>query len=95
SGVLEILVNPSEDTHKSMFITKYIAGKLRTVSNDTSKREEEFLSTRKIQDYMINKARKNKVAIVELESYEIARLQISDLIINKVEQIIADHDQEV
>ncbi|MHA1290162.1 MAG: hypothetical protein ACTSPB_22505, partial [Candidatus Thorarchaeota archaeon] len=70
SGVLEILVNPDEDTHKSMFITKYVAGKLRTVSKDASTREEEFLSTRKIQDYMIYKAEKNKIPIIELESYE-------------------------
>ena len=88
TGVLEILVNPDEDTHKSMFITKYIAGKLRTVSKDTSTREEEFLSTRKIQEYMITKARKSKVAIIELESYETTRSVISTLIINKADQIL-------
>ncbi|MHA1135786.1 MAG: hypothetical protein ACTSSE_04800 [Candidatus Thorarchaeota archaeon] len=95
SGVLEILVNPDEDTHKSMFITKYVAGKLRTVSKDASTREEEFLSTRKIQDYMIYKAEKNKIPIIELESYENARSIISNLIINKVAQIIDDLDKEV
>ena len=91
SGVLEILVNPSKDTHKSMFITKYLAGKLKTVSKDTSIREEEFLSTRKIQDYLISKVKKNKTTIIELESYEDACSIISTLIINKVEQIIEDH----
>lgn len=90
-GVLEILVNPDEDTHKSMFITKYIAGKLRTVSKDTSAREEEFLSTRKIQEYMISKAMKNNIAIIDLESYENTSSLISTLIINKVEQMVKDH----
>ena len=94
SGVLEILVNPDEDTHKSMFITKNIAGKLRTVSKDASTREEEFLSTRKIQEYMMTKARKNKVPIIELESYENTRSIISTLIINKVDQIIKEHQLE-
>lgn len=94
SGVVEVLVNPSEDTHRAMFITKYTAGKLRTVSKDTSTREEEFLSTRKIQDYMIDRARKNKIEIIDLESYENARSLISNLIISQVEQIIADHEQE-
>jgi len=91
SGVLEILVNPDRNTHKSMFLTKYIAGKLRTVSKDASIREEEFLSTRKIQEYMISKAMKNGVAIIDLESYENASSLISTLIINKVEQIIKEH----
>jgi 2-phosphoglycerate kinase len=95
SGVIEILVNPNPATHRSMFITKYIAGKLRTVSNDASIREEEFLSTRKIQEYMISKALKNNVAIIDLESYENTSSVISTLIINKVEQIIKEHQEEV
>jgi len=94
SGVLEILVNPSEDTHRSMFITKFVAGKLRTVSKDVSTREEEYLSTRKIQDYMITKAKKNKIAIVELESYENTRSTISTLIVNKINQFINEFDEK-
>ncbi|TFH04889.1 MAG: hypothetical protein E4H14_13805 [Candidatus Thorarchaeota archaeon] len=90
-SVLEVLINPSEDTHKSMFITKHAVGKLRTVSKNASTREEEFLSTRKIQEYMISKARKSEVPIIELKSYDTARSEISNLIISKIEEIIEAH----
>ena len=87
-GSLEILVNPNEDIHRSMFITKHTAGKLRTVSQDVSTREEEFLSTRKIQEYMIAKAKDSQVPIIDFHSYETTRSEISRLIINKIEEII-------
>jgi 2-phosphoglycerate kinase len=95
SGVLEILVNPSFETHRSMFISKFSAGKLRTVSKDTTEREEEYLSTRKIQEYMITKAKMNKISIINLESYEDAIILISKLIVEKVQQIINNHEKEV
>lgn len=90
-GILEILINPSEDTHRSMFITKHAAGKLRTVSKDSSTREEEFLSTRKIQEYMITKAKKAQIAIIDMSSYDSARNEISNLIITKIEEIIQQY----
>jgi 2-phosphoglycerate kinase len=90
-GILEILINPSEDTHRSMFITKHAAGKLRTVSKDSTTREEEFLSTRKIQEYLVAKAKEAEIAIVDLHNYDTARKEISNLIITKIETIILEH----
>ncbi|MHA1575852.1 MAG: hypothetical protein ACTSU3_00685 [Candidatus Thorarchaeota archaeon] len=90
-GTLEILINPSEQTHKAMFTSKYVAGKLKSVSKDPITREEEFQSTRKIQDYMHVEAKKHDLSIIELESYEDARSVISKLIINKIELILGDH----
>ena len=90
-GTLEILINPSEQTHKAMFTSKYVAGKLKSVSKDLTTREEEFQSTRKIQDYMRVEAKKHDLSIIELESYEEARSEISKLIINKIELILGDH----
>jgi len=90
-GTLEILINPNEKTHKAMFASKYVAGKLKSVSKDSITREEEFQSTRKIQDYMIVEAKKHDLSIIDLESYEDARSEISKLIISKIEQIIGYH----
>ncbi|TFG31221.1 hypothetical protein EU528_06825 [Candidatus Thorarchaeota archaeon] len=90
-GILEILINPSEDTHRSMFITKHAAGKLRTVSKDSTTREEEFLSTRKIQEYLVAKAKEAEIAIVDLHNFDTARKEISNLIITKIETIILEH----
>jgi len=74
-----------------MFASKYVAGKLKSVSKDSITREEEFQSTRKIQDYMIVEAKKHDLSIIDLESYEDARSEISKLIISKIEQIIGYH----
>jgi len=90
-GSLEVLINPNEGTHRSMFMTKHAAGKLRTVSKDVSVREDEFLLTRKIQEYMITKAKYAKVPIIDLHSYETARAKISNLVLNKVEEIIDEY----
>ena len=90
-GTIEILINPNKKTHKAMFTSKHVAGKLKSVSKDSITREEEFQSTRKIQDYMIMEAKKHDLSIIAFESYEDARSEISKLIINKIEQIIVDH----
>jgi len=90
-GNLEMLINPSEKIHRSMFITKHSVGKLRSVSKDASIREDEFLSARKIQEYMITKAKNSNVPIIDLQSYDITRSEISSLIINKIEEIIEEY----
>jgi len=90
-GTLEILVNPNEETHKAMFTSKHVAGKLQSVSKELMTREEEFQSTRKIQDYLIVEAKKHNLSIVDLESYEDARSEISKLIIDKIEQITGNY----
>ncbi|MFW9844769.1 MAG: hypothetical protein ACFFEV_09350 [Candidatus Thorarchaeota archaeon] len=91
TGIMEILINPSEPLHKSMFITKHAAGRLRTVSGDSSTREIEFLSTRKIQEYMVTQAKKSQVTIINFNDYETACSEISTLIINKILEIIEEH----
>lgn len=90
-GTLEILINPDEQTHKAMFTSKHEAGKLKSVSKDSRTREEEFQSTRKIQEYMIVEAKKHNLSIIDLDIYEDTRSAISKLIISKAEQIILDH----
>lgn len=90
-GTLEILVNPNEETHKAMFTSKHVAGKLQSVSKDLITREEEFQSTRKIQNYLIVEAKKHNLSIVDLESYEDARSEISKRIIDKIEQITSGY----
>ncbi len=90
-GTIEILINPNEETHKAMFTSKYVAGKLKSVSKDSRTREEEFQSTRKIQDYMILEAKKHDLSIIAFESYEDAHSEIIKLVIDKIEQIVGDH----
>ena len=91
-GTLEILINPNEETHKAMFASKFAAGKLKSVSKNSITREEEFQSTRKIQNYMIVEAKKHNLSIIDLESYEDTRSEISELVIDKIEQIIGDQE---
>ncbi|MGY5872284.1 MAG: hypothetical protein RTV72_08575 [Candidatus Thorarchaeota archaeon] len=90
-GTLEILINPDEATHKAMFTSKYSAGKLKSVSKNSTTREEEFQSTRKIQEYMIGEAERHNVSIVDLESYEESRSTISRLVIDRIEHILSDN----
>lgn len=90
-GAIEILINPNEIIHKTMFTNKHVGGKLKSVSKDSLTREEEFQSTRKIQDYMIIEAKKHDLSIIALESYEDARSEISKLIVIKMEEIIGNH----
>jgi len=92
-GTLEILINPDEETHKAMFVSKYVAAKLKSVSKESITREEEFQSTRKIQDYMISEAQKHDLSVIDLKSYEDARSEISKLIIDKKERIIRNHQK--
>ncbi|MFW9957140.1 MAG: hypothetical protein ACFFCT_03625 [Candidatus Odinarchaeota archaeon] len=84
TNVLEIVINPTLNTHRSMFLSKQRAAKLRTVSNNLSVRTQEFEATRKIQEYLISQALQQKVPIIEMESYEEAKKEIYGLIINSV-----------
>jgi 2-phosphoglycerate kinase len=91
SGVLEILINPSEDVHRAMFISKRTGGKLKSVSDDSSVRMNEFQSTRIIQEYMISKAKEHNINIIDLESYNAAFTTISGLIIERLKLLIRDY----
>jgi 2-phosphoglycerate kinase len=87
TNILEIVLNPSSDTHKSMFLSKNSSGKLRSVSQDTSVRTQEFETTRMIQDYLVSCALKQKVPVVKMENYEQARKEISKLIIDVIRKL--------
>ena len=91
-SVIEVVINPSSKTHRAMFLNKHAAGKLRTVSENQSIRTKEFESTRIIQDYIVACALKQGVSVVEMESYETARAQISGLIIERVRNLVEAHE---
>lgn len=94
-GVIEILVNPDEDTHKAMFVGKQIQGKLRTVSGNISVREKEFEATRAIQRYMVEAAEKSKVPILELNSYGDIHHTISACILSRVRNLLSSFEDGV
>ena len=88
TGVIEVLINPSSETHTAMFESKHNLGKLKTVSEDMNVRRKEFEATRAIQDYMITKAKETDVSIVELVEYDDTRKSISTLIISHVNRLL-------
>ncbi len=88
TNILEIVVNPNQNTHKAMFLSKNRAGKLRSVSQDPSIRIQEFDAARKIQDYLVTCALEQNVPIVNMESYEEARKEISNLILDAVRNLL-------
>lgn len=92
-GVVEVLVNPDPDTHRSMFASKYAIGKLKTVSKDIHVRKTEFESARAIQEYMIKIAEKSKIPIVPLTEYDEARKKVSSLIVSRVEKLLRSFEE--
>jgi len=93
TNILEIVINPSRDTHKTMFLSKNKAGKLRTVSDNLSIRTQEFDATRKIQDYLISCALQQKVPMIKMESYEEARREIAGLVIDIVRALLKKSEE--
>jgi len=91
-GVIEIIINPNLEDHKSMFMTKHSAGALRTVSSDEATREHEFIAARKIQDYILTEAKRNNVRIVELSDYSNAEDEICRIVIETIFQILREHE---
>ncbi|MBN2229149.1 MAG: hypothetical protein JW779_06105 [Candidatus Thorarchaeota archaeon] len=87
-GILEVLVNPSVNTHRAMFFEKHASGKLRTVTSDKEIREQEFNSTRLIQDYLVNRALENEIPIIKMESYEKAREEVSEFILKTIKTLL-------
>jgi 2-phosphoglycerate kinase len=86
ANILEIVINPSRNTHKIMFLSKNRIGKLKTVSQNLSIRTQEFEDTRKIQDYLISCAMSHEIPVINMESYEEARREISNLIVDTVRE---------
>lgn len=92
-GVVEVLVNPDLDTHRSMFASKHATGKLKTVSKDIHVRMTEFESARAIQEYMIKIAEKSKISIVPLTEYDEARKKVSSIIVSRVEKLLRSFEE--
>ena len=90
-GILEIVINPSHNLHKSMFVSKNEMGRLRSVTSDKSVREDEFSSTRLIQEYMLELANEHNIAVVQLEDYEQAHQEINRLILAKMNHLLESY----
>ncbi len=88
-SIVEILINPSPETHESMFLSKHDAG-LKSVSSDFNQRREEYKSARLIQDYMLSEAIENGVKVVPLNTYEDAEKTICSTIMEAVQRILHD-----
>jgi 2-phosphoglycerate kinase len=91
-GVIEVLINPDDATHKIMFTSKHSAEKLRTVSEDIETREREYECTRAIQDYMVSLAQDSNIPIVDMMSFEEATRDISEIIVGSVRKLVADFE---
>jgi len=88
AGVTEAVVEPGEDSHRAMFMTKHAAAKLRTVSGDHATREREFQATRLIQEYLVDMARRAGVHILQLSDYDQAEKDICNLVVESAKRII-------
>ena len=89
-GVLEILVHPEEQTHRTMFLAKHSTSGLKTVSSDAEVRENEFLAARQIQEYMVQLAKECGVRRVILSDYEQASEEIRFIILDKIRELVDD-----
>ncbi|MHA1934880.1 MAG: hypothetical protein ACW97A_06325 [Candidatus Thorarchaeota archaeon] len=87
-GVVEVLVNPSPDIHKSMFTSKHLTGSLKSVTNDESIRDKEFEAALLIQDYMVEQARDSGVHAIDLQNYELAENEINGLVVQRVRELM-------
>ncbi|TXT55630.1 MAG: hypothetical protein BAJATHORv1_30009 [Candidatus Thorarchaeota archaeon] len=87
-GVLEILIHPPEFVHRDMFLSKGTDTKLKTVSKDESIRLSEYEATRKIQNFMLDRAQVHECAIIEMKDFDEAESAICDLVVSKVSEII-------
>ncbi len=87
-SVIEILVEPSEEMHYSMFMSKKSLAGLKTVAGASEKREKEFQLTREIQEYMLSKATESNIPVINLESYSVSAEKISLIILKKMKSLI-------
>ncbi|MFW9802464.1 MAG: hypothetical protein ACFFFC_07425 [Candidatus Thorarchaeota archaeon] len=89
-GVLEILVHPEEQSHRAMFLAKHSTSGLKTVSSDAEVRENEFLATRQIQEYMARLAKERGIVKVILSDYEQASEEIRFILLDKIRELVED-----
>lgn len=88
-GVVEVLINPEEDVHRAMFVSKHDSG-LRTVSEDIETRDQEFVATRAIQDYLSDVATKERIPTIMMTSFKDAYGEVRKVILNRVKKIVTD-----
>ena len=86
--VMEVVVNPDEETHRAMFLTKYSLAKLRSVSDDESIREDEFKAAREIQDFMLQKAEENSIPVLQFSDYEKGLNELHSIILAYVRDLL-------
>lgn len=86
--LIEVLVNPSEQTHSLMFASKEELAKLRTVSGEESIREEEFIAARAIQSYLLDRARESNTPIISLSTYDQAVNAIGELVVERMKKLL-------
>lgn len=91
-GVIEVLIHPNDETHKTMFLNKRITGKLRTVSEDIETREREYEGTRAIQRYMMKLAQDANLSIVEMNNFDEATTAISKIIVATIRKLVVEHE---
>jgi 2-phosphoglycerate kinase len=87
-GVVEVLVNPSPEIHKSMFTSKHLAGSLKSVTDDENIRDKEYEAALLIQEYMVEQAHECGVHTIDLQSYELAENEINDLVVQRVRELM-------
>ena len=86
-GVIEVLINPEEDVHRAMFISKHGSG-LRTVSENLETRDQEFVATRAIQRYLTDIALKEKIPIITMTNFQDAYSEVAKFILERVKSIL-------
>ncbi len=91
-GVIEVLIHPNDETHKTMFLNKHITGKLRTVSEDIETREREYEGTRAIQRYMMKLSQDANLSIVEMNNFDEATTAISKIIVATIRKLVAEYE---
>ncbi len=72
-----------------MFMAKFKAAGLKTVSDDADVRNVEFKATRLIQEYMMHQAEENSVPIVKLKDYDQAFEEIRVVLLDKIGSMLS------
>ncbi|MFW9956317.1 MAG: hypothetical protein ACFFD3_17375 [Candidatus Thorarchaeota archaeon] len=86
-GILELLVHPSSALHREMFMSKHVAGGLKSVSAQFAIREKEFDAARVIQEFMLSEATRNEVRIIEFVDYASAMPVLFESILTKMDEL--------
>ncbi|NWF95879.1 MAG: hypothetical protein HXY34_07020 [Candidatus Thorarchaeota archaeon] len=88
ASVIELVINPSEAIHRSMFMSKSGAGGLRTVTHSPEERALHFERAREIQDYLVHLAESAGVKAVSFKDYEQALREIRSAILTRIRELL-------